>query len=215
MIRSLLPAALALLLAASPARAAVAVKETGRVRRPFSWQTTRLSADFVKFSAASMKGGGVEGAVTGLLGLVLTVPMLLLSPPADLVAAPFRKRRFVRWEIDSRVIDEVGGPVGEAPILAQSVGLRQTIEDRKSYELYRSSSVARTDPDGRFTVSGTGYFGPNRDILVRVSVGEPPRPVSTLRLTLKRGKARAERADDSIAGRYRLDPPFPDEAWDD
>lgn len=207
--------ALAGLLAAAPLRAAVTVKETGRVRRPFSWQTTRLSADFVRFSAGSFKGGGAEGIVIGALGLVFTVPMIVLSPPVDLIAAPFRKRRFIRWEIESRVIDEVGGPLREVPVQAHAAGLRVTVQDRHGYEVFRSSFAATTDADGRFTISGTGFFGPNKEILVRVSAGSPPVPVSTVRFKRKGGEFRAESADDSIAGRYRLDPPFPSEAWDD
>lgn len=206
---------LLVVLAASPLRAAVEVKETGRVRRPFSWQTTKLSADFVRFSADSLKNGGPEGIMVGLLGFVFTVPMTLLSPPVDLIAAPFRKRRFIRWEIDARVIDEVGGPLRETSVRADCAGLRVTVEGRQGYEVFRSSISATTDGEGRFSISGTGYFGPNKDVLVRVSAGSPLIPVSTVRFRRKGRRIVVESADDSIAGRYRLDPPFPSERWDD
>lgn len=207
----------ALLLAPAIAAAAgggVTVEELRRRRRPFAWEAARACADYVRVSARGMVDAGPEGVVTGLAGVLLSAPMALLAPAVDLAAWPFRRRVFVRYTLNARLVDETGGPVRQTPVLAEAVGWRATMGDLAGYEVFRGTRAARTDEDGWFELSGDGFFGPNQRILLRLWAGQPAHWVQALCLSRRRGRIRAV-AEELPSGPLRLMPELGDSGWED
>lgn len=213
MVRGLLAAALLAFSAGAEARGGIEVEEIRRQRRAFAWEAVRAGADYVRVSARGMVDGGPEGVVTGLAGVLISAPMTLLSPLVDLAAWPFRRRVFVRYRIEARLVDETGGPARETAVLAEAVGWRQTMGDLAGYAVFRSTRSALTDADGWFELSGEGFLGPNQRILLRLGAGQPVRLVRAFSLARRRGRIRAV-AEDIPSAPLRVMPEL-GEGWEE
>ncbi len=179
------------------------IEPTGKIRRPFAWEAVRAGADMARFSVHTMKSGGAQGFSMGLAGLALTAPVAVLAVPLDLVASPFRRRHFVRYQLRARIVGETGSPAAGVEIVSETAGFRKTIDDDPGHRVFRSTAAATTDADGWFELGGNAFFGPNRDFSVALSLKEPPQPLGKLNFERRRGKVGIE-GDIPLSGRYRL-----------
>lgn len=164
-----------------------------------------------RFSVHTMKEGGPQGFSLGLAGLALTAPVAVLAVPLDLVAGPFRRRHFVRYQLRARLVGETGSPLPGAEVLAKTAGHRKTIDDSAGQPIFQSTAAATSDADGWFELSGDAFFGPNREFSLTLSLKEPPQPLGKLAFERRRGKVGIE-GDIPLSGKYRMVLDLPSEA---
>ncbi|MCX5795236.1 MAG: hypothetical protein NTY77_07075 [Elusimicrobia bacterium] len=123
--------------------------------------------------------------VRGFFALILMAPLAVLAPPADLVAAPWRREcGFDLW-VQGRLRGWAGSSVADAPLGAEGASMAEAgVEDIVAPRYVLTRATATADGEGRFAVSLPGRVGPSPQFELRWLVDSLPSGKMSLR---KRG----------------------------
>jgi len=100
----------------------------------------------------------------GLFGMVIMAPLAVLSAPADLVAAPFRRDCGFQLDAQASLVGWAGARAGGAEVVARGSNLAAPGVEGASKPLYYVvTATAAADEQGRFSISIPGRVGRSSD----------------------------------------------------
>lgn len=159
---------------------AVHIVQTTKAGRPFRWESTRATKDFAWESGAAVANGKPGSVMVGSLGVLASVPLAVVAAPYDLIAAPFRHKTNVQFEVKGRIVDAAGAPAKSATLSAESVGYHGSGQEDEANQVFRTEYIGKTDDEGNFAMTAEGSFGPNDQFTFRLKMVEPASDVETL-----------------------------------
>ncbi|HAM36557.1 MAG TPA: hypothetical protein DEB40_01080 [Elusimicrobia bacterium] len=118
----------------------------------------------------------------GLGGMIVMVPLAVLSVPADLVAAPFRQECAFEFKVGGALVGWAGQPAGQGELSAVGRSLVWPGVEGVSEPVYRMSrSTTNTDADGKFEIALSVWIGRTRTLELRWAVNSLPSGAMSLR----------------------------------
>jgi hypothetical protein len=125
--------------------------------------------------------------VWGVFALIAMVPMAVLAPPADLLAAPWRRQCGFELRVEGRLRGWAGSAVAGAPVGAEGASVTEDgVGDFVAPRYSLSRGTATADGEGRFVVSLPGRVGPGPQMELRWLVHSLPSGRMSLRKSGRR-----------------------------
>jgi len=141
--------------------------------RPFGMEYTRSVGRSYRYMAQGVftRDPDPRSIIMGLVAMVVMLPIVVLSVPADLVAAPFRRQCSFDFRAEATLTRPRGPEDVELPVTLEARNLLDPgVEGVAAPTWFVSIASAAADAGGRFTLGLPGKVGRSKELELGWSV---------------------------------------------